>query len=111
MTAFGTNIVEIRKKRGLTQQQLGARVGVDKRVISKYEKGQTVPSVQMAQSIANALEVSLDYLVGSDKALFIDDQEVIQLLRHYEGLKTEAKQTLKTVLKAITLYDQVKQTV
>lgn len=108
---FGQNIVAVRKKRGLTQQELGERIGVDKRVVSKYEKDQTVPSVQMAHSIANALEVSLDYLLGSDKAILIDDQEIIQLLRHYDGLKTEVKQTLKTVLKAITLYDQVKQTV
>jgi hypothetical protein len=57
----------------------------------------------MAHSIANALEASLDYLLGWDKAILIDDQEIIQLLRHCDGLKAEVKQTLKTVLKAITL--------
>jgi transcriptional regulator with XRE-family HTH domain len=42
---FGQNIVAVRKKRGLTRQELGERIGVDKRLGTKYEKDQPVPSV------------------------------------------------------------------
>jgi hypothetical protein len=49
----------------------------------------------MALSLANALEVSLDYLLGSDKAMMIDDQEIIQRLGHYDRLKTAVKQNSK----------------
>ena len=33
---FGERIIEVRKKREMTQQELGKAIGVDKRVISKY---------------------------------------------------------------------------
>ena len=106
---FGQKILEIRKKRGVTQQELGKAIGVDKRVISKYENGQTVPSVKVALEIATALNVSLDYLMGSDKALFIDDNEIIQLLRDYNSLTEEVKTTVKNMLRALNSYNKVSE--
>ena len=108
---FGQRIIEVRKQRGITQQQLGQAVGVDKRVISKYEKDQTIPSVITAFAIAQSLDVSLDYLTGSDKALFIDDSEVIHLLKNYNSLEGEVKATVKNMLKALNIYSQVKESV
>jgi transcriptional regulator with XRE-family HTH domain len=108
---FGQRIIEVRKQRGITQQQLGQAVGVDKRVISKYEKDQTIPSVTTAFAIAQSLDVSLDYLTGSDKALFIDDNEVIHLLKNYNSLEGEVKATVKNMLKALNIYSQVKESV
>ena len=95
----------------MTQQALGEAIGVDKRVISKYEKNQTVPSVTVANAIANALDVSLDYLIGSDRALFIDDKEVINLLKNYNNLPASEKETVKNMLKALNVYSKVKETV
>ena len=111
MDSFGQRIQQIRKQRGITQQALGTAIGVDKRVISKYEKDQTVPSVLVAKEIAKALDVSLDFLIGSDKALFIDDSEVINLLKNYNGLSEEVKNTFKNMLKALNIYSQVKGSV
>jgi len=111
MNTFGDKIIEIRKSRGMTQQELGKAIGVDKRVISKYEKNQTVPSVSVANEIAKALDISLDYLIGSDKALFIDDKEIIGLLKNYNNLKDDIKVTVKNMLKALNIYSQVKETV
>lgn len=111
MENFGKRIQSVRKERGITQQQLGQSIGVDKRVISKYEKGQTVPSVLVAKDIAMALDVSLDFLIGSDKALFIDDNEVINLLKGYNSLNDEVKDTFKNMLKALNIYSQVKGSV
>lgn len=111
MDDFGQRILEIRKQRGITQQALGKAIGVDKRVISKYEKGQTVPSVKVALNIATALDVSLDYLMGSDKALFIDDNEVIQLLKNYNSLADDVKITVKNMLRALNIYNKVSESI
>lgn len=107
MADFGENMLTVRKQKGMTQQELGKIIGVDKRVISKYENGQTIPSIKVAIQIAQALQVSLDYLAGSDKSLFIDDQEIIQLLKNYNDLADDIKITLKNMLKALTIYSKV----
>ena len=111
MSDFGNRIIEVRKMRGITRQELGEAIGIDKRVISKYEKNQTIPSVMVANAIANALNVSLDYLIGSDKALFIDDNKVVNLLKNYNDLPESEKDTVKNVLKALNVYSKVKETV
>jgi len=111
MESFGKRIQDVRKRRGITQQYLGELIGVDKRVISKYEKDQTVPSVLVAKEIAKALDVSLDFLINSEKALFIDDHEVINLLKGYNSLNDEVKDTMKNMLKALNIYSNVKGSV
>jgi transcriptional regulator with XRE-family HTH domain len=108
MERFGKRIQDVRKRRVITQQHLGELIGVDKKVISKYEKDQTAPSVLVAKDITKALDVSLDFLIDSEKALFIDDHEVINLLKGYNSLNDEVKDTMKNMLKALNIYSNVK---
>ncbi|KXK60861.1 DNA-binding protein [Micromonospora rosaria] len=51
---------------GLSQAELAARVGVDKRQIRRYEAGDTQPTLSVARSIARALEITVDELAGED---------------------------------------------
>ena len=53
-----------RKKAGYTQQKLSDITGVYRLSISLYERDQTVPKIMNLLSIADALHVSLDELVG-----------------------------------------------
>jgi hypothetical protein len=55
--------------------------------------------------------ISLDYLIGSDKALFIDDKEVINLMKNYNELPDTEKETVKNMLKALNVYSKVKEMV
>lgn len=58
----------IRQRRdelGLSQAELGAKVGVDARQIRRYEAGEVQPSLQVAVSLARALEISVDELAGA----------------------------------------------
>jgi len=70
---FGEKLTETRKAKKLSQEELGKRINVDKRIISRYENNKTVPSIDVAKKIADTLTVSLDYLVGLNYSLFIDD--------------------------------------
>lgn len=57
----------IRKARieaGLTIKQLGEMIGIKESAMSRYERGQSKPSILVVIAIADALDVSLDYLVG-----------------------------------------------
>lgn len=61
---IGENIRKFRQKQGLTQTDLGVMVGVNCNSISAYERGINIPGVFNLLSIADALNVSLDELVG-----------------------------------------------
>jgi transcriptional regulator with XRE-family HTH domain len=54
---FGANVRRIRKKRGMTQEQLGLAASLDAAVISRIESGDREPRVKNILRIAKALEV------------------------------------------------------
>lgn len=62
---IGSRVVELRKQQGLSRDVLGQQVGTSGAVIGRYERNEITPSVEIAKKIADALEVSLDYLIGS----------------------------------------------
>lgn len=55
-----------RAELGLSQAELGSRVGVDRRQIRRYESGETQPTLGVAREIARALDISLDELAGNE---------------------------------------------
>lgn len=58
------NIKLIRKRQGLTQQQLADRLHVVRQTISKWEKGESAPDGDMLPAVAEALGVPLEELMG-----------------------------------------------
>jgi transcriptional regulator with XRE-family HTH domain len=57
-------LVEWRKKRNLTQEQLAQKVNTTKGTISNYENGHSAPPHETLVSIADVLNISTDYLLG-----------------------------------------------
>jgi len=55
-----------RTERGLSQADLGALVGMDKRQIRRYESGEAQPTLSVARAIARALGLTVDELAGED---------------------------------------------
>ncbi len=56
----------IREEKNLTQNQLAEKIGVVGHNVGDWERGKCEPSISMLIKIANALEVSIDYLVGRE---------------------------------------------
>ena len=59
----------IRQRRAelnMSQSELAAKVGVDKRQIRRYESGETQPTLPIAKAIARALDMSIDELAGEE---------------------------------------------
>ncbi len=106
---FGQKLIEARKSKGLSQEKLGELVGIDKRIISRYETDKNIPSIDVAKKIADALQVSLDYLTELDYSLYINDPEMTNLLKGYEKLKDEEKITIKKIIKAFSFYSKVQE--
>lgn len=73
---FGEKIKAERKKLGLTQIELGERIGVTNRVITSYENGKSYPRTREAyKKIANALGVNVNYLLSDDDAFVMEAKE------------------------------------
>lgn len=60
--AFGERLKDARLKKGMTQEQLGDSLGIDKSRISDYEKGNRRCSITTAYRLAKTMGVSFDYL-------------------------------------------------
>ena len=61
---FGTIVVELRKKQGISQTDLASQLGIHKNVLGRYERNEVFPSIEIARKISDILDVSLDFLVG-----------------------------------------------
>lgn len=57
---------ELRKEKGLTQQELADKIGVTKRTYIYWEKGDRVPKSDKAQQLADYFSVPVGYLLGYD---------------------------------------------
>ena len=61
---IGKRIRELRAERGLSQQELGASIGVTKVSICGYENGTRIPNLEKLIKLAEVLETTTDYLLG-----------------------------------------------
>ena len=66
--SIGKNIAKYRKAKGLTQEELGAKIGVTNQSVSKWESEVSMPDVMLLPEIANALNITLENLYGIEKA-------------------------------------------
>ena len=64
MKVFSERLKELRLKKGLTQTELGEKVGVKQNTFTNWENGKREPSFENLIKLADLLEVSLDWLFG-----------------------------------------------
>ncbi|MCR5824183.1 MAG: helix-turn-helix domain-containing protein [Lachnospiraceae bacterium] len=86
-------IKEIRIQKNITQKDLADAVGINMSVLSRYENGKTEPTAKRLVEIAKALDVDVDYLLGTEEnndVISIERRESIvdekRRLRHYASL-------------------------
>lgn len=102
--SFGERLTVARKRRDLTQDQLGAAIGTTRVMIGKYERDLTVPSIDVASKMADVLNVSLDYLVRNinpeSEAGPKLSPVLVQKLEHLESLSSKDQEYLMAVIDA-----------
>jgi len=71
-SAFAERIVRLRIEKGLSQQQLAQSLGVKRTVVSYYESGDRLPSLDVIVEMSRVFNVSTDYLLkGKDASKII----------------------------------------
>lgn len=79
MENIGDRIKQKRKELGLTQVELGKKLNISDRAVSKWEQGEGDPNLSIIPDIANVLGVSLNYLLlgkEDEPAITLDDMDV-----------------------------------
>jgi transcriptional regulator with XRE-family HTH domain len=67
---FANNLKELRLAKGLKQSDMAKLLGVAKSTYSMYESGLRTPTIPKAKEIAKILDVSVDYLLGTNMVGF-----------------------------------------
>ncbi len=64
MTKVGTILKKERRKKGLTQEELGKSLGVSGSTVSMIERGDRMPSVELLEAISDFFNIDMDYVIG-----------------------------------------------
>ena len=94
---FGNKIIQLRKDKSLSREDLATQVGTSSAIIGRYERNEITPSVEVAAKIAAALEVSLDYLVGNASAV-VKDKKMLYRLELLDKIAEDDKNTILKVM-------------
>ena len=96
---FSDRLSFVRKQKKIKQSDLGKMVGTSGDIIGKYERGENTPSIEVASKIADALGVTLDYLVKDGEYEQID-QETLKRLKEIQNMSDENKSHVFALLDA-----------
>ncbi len=97
---FGENLKKLRKEKELTQETLAEFLGVSFQTISKWERGETYPDITMLPIISRFFNISIDDLLGIDKAQKV--QKINEYLELYEQWRLkDTPETFKKFKSAI----------
>lgn len=64
MSNFSDTLIYLRKRDGLSQQELANKTNVSRSLIGMFEAGQRMPSIEVLESIADVFNVGTDFLIG-----------------------------------------------
>lgn len=83
---FKQRLQQTRKKRDLNQEELADKTGLLASAISHFESGTRKPSFDNLRKLADALEVSIDYLMGRTDSISGGEIKSAEIFRDYENL-------------------------
>lgn len=113
MKGMGERMVSTRKQKALSQQDLAKVAKVHFTNIGKYEREEAIPSADVLNRIAKALDVNTDFLLNGtlhDKAKgTIKDDELLIQFKKVELLPNDKKRLVKEFLDAFLFKDAIQQ--
>lgn len=75
---FNEKLQELRKRKGLTQEELAEILFVSRTAVSKWESGRGMPSIDSLKAIAGFFSVTIDELLSSGEVLTLAEKEAAQ---------------------------------
>lgn len=103
---FHEKLQELRKSRGLTQEELAEALYVSRTAISKWESGRGYPSIDSLKNISAYFSVSIDALLSSEQLIFLAEKENHANLSRMCGLLFGLADVFSLLLMFLPLYPQ-----
>lgn len=88
---FNEKLQELRKQRGLTQEELAQSLYVSRTAISKWESGRGYPNIDSLKAIAKFFGVTIDELLSGDELLTIAEEDNKQKGKHKSNIGISAE--------------------
>ena len=107
---IGSFIQQLRKENNLTQEQLGEKLGISNRSISRWENGTTLPDIALMKCICEEFNISISELINGERetpsslANNIDDKYKIKTKEVANVILELSKYESKQKTKAVTFY-------
>lgn len=99
---FAENLKKIRKDKGYTQEILTEKLNVVRQTVSKWEKGLSLPDVDMLSKIANVLETNVNILLDG-QITTTDQSEIVKQLAKINEQLTIKNRRYKKIMKTIAI--------
>ncbi len=94
--SFGETITNLRKSKGITQEQLAETLGVTRQTISKWELDQSTPDLNYISQLSDLYGVTTDYLIkGEDPVKNTENSEAEEL---YEQIVGNSREEVKQII-------------
>ena len=95
---FNEKLQELRKSKGLTQEELAEKLFVSRTAISKWESGRGYPSIDSLKEIARFFSVTIDDLICSDEMISVAENEKREFADKYVSLICNVMDILPVIL-------------
>ena len=97
-----------RKQLKMSQDDLAKKVGTSAPIIGRYERDEIKPSIETAKKIADALGVTVDYLLGGS-ANMVMDKKLMKRIEDIEALPAEDKDKVYYFIDMAITHNKIKK--
>ena len=112
---LGAKIKKLRAEKGLSQAALEQISGVNSKLLSKYENERIVPTAETLRKIAQALQISSDYLIFDNAPKTgvsqLKDLELFEKFQEVENMSTENRTMIKNIIDALIIKSKVESVI
>lgn len=92
---FHINLKEIREEKGLTQEQLAKEINVVRQTVSKWERGLSMPDVDLLMKIAQTLDCTIDRLLGCSENVDMSELAIqLAMLNQQFSIKNKREEKI-----------------